>query len=341
MTIETRVDAETGEWRLIAPSRAARPDDSRDTGAVAACPFCPGNEHMTPPERMRVPAGVPDWRIRVVPNKFAAVSAIEAASTSLRRLDEPADRKDAGGVFPATGDHEVVIEGPRHDWDLRQARPDEAAAILFAMRERCRALGVRRAAVVAFRNYGTAAGASLTHPHSQIVALDQAPPALVARWQRARDHHAATGRKLTDDLARSERAAGTRVVADTGDLLTFQPHAAAVPHHTTLLPADDRASLAAASDDALAAVARALPRVLAALACVLDDPAYNLVVHAGPAAEAQAGRWYQWYLSVYPRVTTAGGLELGTGLAVNPRPPEETAPILRRALAAHAAGGCA
>src|SRR6266511_3574707 len=298
MTIETRVDPETGDWLLVAPSRAGRPDDSHGAGSGPVCPFCPGNEHMTPPERMRVPAGVPDWRIRVVPNKYPVVSTVDV------HRDGRVSQADAGLVFPATGDHEVVIESPRHDWDLRQARPDEAAELLSVLRERCRALSSGRVAVVAFRNYGTAAGASLSHPHSQIVALDQAPPALVARWRRARDHRAATGRRLADDLASAERAAGTRVVADT--------------------------------DDALAAVARTLPRVLAALAAVLDDPAYNLVVHAGPADDADAQRWYQWYLSIYPRVTTVAGLELGTGLAVNPRPPEETAPILRHALAVSA-----
>jgi UDPglucose--hexose-1-phosphate uridylyltransferase len=330
VTIETRIDPETGDWRLIAPTRAARPDEARTPGTAPVCPFCPGNEHMTPPERMRVPAGAPDWRIRVVPNKYAVVTAAAATGT-------PPD----GAVFPATGDHEVLIESARHDWDLRQAGPDEAAAILFALRERCRALGASRRAVVAFRNYGTAAGASLRHPHSQLVALDHAPPPLEARWQRARDHRADTGRRICDDAARTERATGVRVVADTRELLVFQPHAAGVPHQTTLLPADGRAALAEASDDALAAVARLLPAVLAALAAALDDPAYNLVVHAGPADEPDAGRWYQWHLTLYPRVTTIGGLELATGLSVNTKPPEETAPVLRAALAAHSSGATA
>jgi UDPglucose--hexose-1-phosphate uridylyltransferase len=326
MTIETRVDPETGEWRLIAPARATRPDEARPSGTAPVCPFCPGHEYMTPPERMRVPAGAPDWRIRVVPNKYAVVSP----------SSERPNHRGAADAFPATGDHEVLIESPRHDWDLREAGPDEAYAILDAMRERCRALGARRPAVVAFRNYGRAAGASLSHPHSQIVALDDVPPGLAERWRRTRAHHESTGRRLTDDLADTERRAGERVVADEGDLLVVQPYAAGVPHHTMLVPRDGRAVPAAASDDALDAVARTLPRVLSALATVLDDPAYNLVVHAGPADDADAGRWYQWYIGIYPRVTTIAGLELGTGLTVNPRPPEVTAPALRAALPVHA-----
>lgn len=196
MTIETRVDPETGDWRLVAPARSARPDDSGGS-AGRACPFCAGNEDLTPPERMRVPSGVPDWRIRVVPNKYAIVGAIEASASA---GDRPA--------FPATGDHEVVVESPRHDWDLRYADPDQATEILSAVRRRCRVLGAQRPAVIAFRNYGKAAGASLSHPHSQIVALDRVPPALEARWRRARSHHAATGRRLL--ASRADPTAGTR-----------------------------------------------------------------------------------------------------------------------------------
>lgn len=317
MTIETRVDPETGEWRLVAPARSDRPDDSGGSTA-RVCPFCPGNEHLTPPECARVPLDAPDWRIRVVPNKYAIV--------------DPTGTVTPSGAEPATGDHEVVIESPQHDWDLRYAGPDQMAEILSAIRERTQAMGAHRPAVIAFRNYGHAAGASLSHPHSQIVALDRTPPALDARWRRAREHRAATGRRLLDDVAAAERGAATRIVADRADLLVFQPHAAAVPHHTVLLPADGKATLAAAADSSIAAVAAILPAVLAAVAVVLDDPAYNLVVHAGPADEPDAGGWYQWYLAIYPRVSTVAGLELATGLAVNPTSPDQTAPILRQEL---------
>jgi UDPglucose--hexose-1-phosphate uridylyltransferase len=307
MRIETRVDPETGGWRLIAPDRALRPDDSkRDPTAAPVCPFCPGNEHLTPPERMRAPEGATDWQVRVVPNKFPAVST-------------------------GAGDHEVVIESPRHDWDLKEASDDEVRTVLHALRDRARALGADRAAVVAFRNYGKAAGASLSHPHSQIVALDEAPPGLTDRWRRARDYHAATGRRLIDDAAEQERQAGDRIVAEEKGLLVYQPYAAGVPHQTLFVPDDGRATLATATDDALAALAAVLPGVLAALASAAGDPAYNLFFHAGPADDPDAGQWFQWHADLFPRVTTLGGLELATNLAVNPTSPELTAPAMRAA----------
>ncbi|MDG4821736.1 hypothetical protein O7635_07700 [Asanoa sp. WMMD1127] len=325
MITQTRVDAETGEWRLSAPKRAERPIDARP--ASTGCPFCPGHEDQTPPERLRVPAGDGPWRVRGFANKYPIVSPAGAdGSTATGLLPR----------FPATGDHEVLVESPDHDWDLRLATPDQALEVLTALRERCRALRERRpAAVVVFRNYGVAAGASLRHPHSQLVALDQAPPGLVARWRLARGHYADTGRRLIDDLAAAEREAGERVVADNG-VLIYQPYAASVPHQTVLVPGDGAGTLADATDEGLAAVARALPVLLRGLAEVLDDPAYNLMVHAAPTDVdgREAARWWQWHVEIQPRTTAYAGLELATGLLVNPSRPEETAPLLAKAVSA-------
>jgi UDPglucose--hexose-1-phosphate uridylyltransferase len=322
MAAEYRIDPETGDWHLVAPERAQRPTD-QSSAPHGPCPFCPGNEASTPPAVLRVPAdpGRP-WRVRVVPNRYAVVSPTG-----------PSPNGD-GRVRPATGLHEVVIESPDHTADLRFARPAQVLEVLRAMRERCRAMAARRpAAIVVFRNHGAAAGTSLRHPHSQIVCLDQAPPQLAGRWRRARVFFEQTGRCLHDDVAAAERAEAARVVRDDEDLLVYQPRAAGVSHETVLLPRDTSADLAGASDEALEAVARALPAVTAALAAVRDDPAYNLVVHAGPAADETAHAWYRWHIGLYPRVSRRAGLELATGLGVNPTVPEQTAPVLRAALA--------
>lgn len=315
MAAEYRIDAETGEWRIVAPERAGRPSDIAG-GHDAPCPFDPGHEDMTMPEVLRVPADRDrPWRVRVVPNRYPVL--------------------DDRGAWPeATGLHEVVIESPRHDGDLKDATAEEALEVLEAMRARCRTIvAVRRpAAIVVFRNHGAAAGTSLRHPHSQIVALDQAPPGLAERWRRARRFHEETGRRLHDDQAERERAEKTRVVHDGDGLLVYQPRAAAVSHETMLLPDDESAGLAGASDDALKTMSRLLPAVASALAAVRDDPAYNLVVHAGPADDPEAGRWYRWHIGLYPRVSRRAGLEIATGLGVNPTVPEKTAPALKAAL---------
>jgi UDPglucose--hexose-1-phosphate uridylyltransferase len=317
VSAEYRVDPETGHWVVVAPGRAARPHD-QTTAIDGPCPFCPGNESLTPPEVLRIPAATDQpWRVRVVPNRYAIVAPPESGD----------------GDRAATGRHEVLIESPHHDGDLRFATAEQTAEVLWAMRERCRVLSAgNRAAVVVFRNHGVDAGTSLRHPHSQIVALDRVPPGLAQRWTRARQHFADTGRCLHDDLAAAERADRVRVVDDSAGLLVYQPEAGEVTHQTVLQPPDEVADLATASDEALTAVAHTLPRVAAALAASRDDPAYNLVVHAGPAGDPAAGRWYHWHIGLYPRVSRRAGLEIATGLGVNPTMPEQTASILRAAL---------
>jgi len=319
VTAEYRVDPETGDWDIVAPDRSDRPTDL-SSSAHGPCPFDPGNEHLTPPEVLRYPAdlGQP-WQVRVVPNRYAIVSPSKSAPVT--------------GGPRATGHHEVVVESPRHDGDLRSATAQDTLAVLRAMRERCRVLAAEGpAAIVVFRNHGVAAGTSLRHPHSQIVSLDQAPPGLRQRWDRTREHFDRTGRRLHDDLAAAARSERVRVVAETGGLFVYQPTAAAVPHQTVLLPDDDSAGLAGASDAALAAVAGLLPLLAEALAVVRDDPAYNLVVHAGPVGDETAHRWYRWHIGLYPRVGRRAGLEIATGLGVNPTVPERTAPVLREAM---------
>lgn len=321
MGAEYRIDPETGQWRIVAPDRAARPTDIVAAGS-GPCPFDPGHEYLTMPEVLRIPADpARPWRVRVVPNRYPLVTG-------------------AGAWPAATGLHEVVIESPRHDGELRRASFAETLEVLRAMRERVRWMVAHRrpAAVVVFRNHGAAAGTSLRHPHSQIVALDQAPPGLAERWQRARQFFEQTGRRRHDDEAARERADGVRVVHDAGGVLVYQPRAAGVSHETVLLPDDESADLAGASDDALAAVAAVLPAVASALAAVRDDPAYNLVVHAGPAGDPDAARWYRWHLTLYPRVNRRAGLEFATGLGVNPTVPEQTAPALRAAFSSAVRG---
>jgi UDPglucose--hexose-1-phosphate uridylyltransferase len=326
VTAEYRVDPETGDWHIAAPARDSRPVD-QSTPEDGRCPFCPGNEDLTPPEVLRLPARPQPWRVRIVPNRYAVVSPAVG----------PASVPTPAAPAPATGRHEVVVESARHDADPRSASPRKAGEVLWAMRERCRSMAADNpAAIVVFRNHGAAAGTSLRHPHSQIVALDQAPPGLLRRWNNARRHFQQTGRCLHDDIVAAERQDGARVVHDADGIVIYQPRAAGMPHETVLLPADVSPDLAGASDDALDAVARLLPRVLAGLAVVRDDPAYNLVVHAGPVGDDTARDWYRWHVRLYPRVTRRAGLEIATGLGVNPTVPEHTAPLLRRAMAARA-----
>ena len=174
-----RQDPTTRQWAILATRREERPHvpvvmprpelPERDPG----CPFCPGNEDQTPPEILREPPG-PDWQVRVVPNMYAALSG-EGSAT---RSGEPMFRE-----MPGIGSHEVVIETPRHDGRMDEMSREEVAVVVRVWRERYRALIARPdvRAVVVFKNFGTLAGTSLTHPHSQIVATPVFLPRLLRR----------------------------------------------------------------------------------------------------------------------------------------------------------------
>lgn len=145
-----RTDVTTGDEALPSPGRAGR-------FAGTGCPFCPGNEAMTPPELARYPDGAA-WAVRTVPNRYPLVA-------------------------PEDGRHEVVIESARHDWDFPVAGTAELAAALRMIRDRHRALR-RYAAIVTFRNRGPGSGASKAHPHTQIVAVRWTPARLLGMWSR-------------------------------------------------------------------------------------------------------------------------------------------------------------
>ncbi len=369
---ELRQDPTTRNWVIVAPERGLRPHDARagdgvardgdrdatantattapalgalppvvgatpaaqattpaaggaTPAAQATCPFCPGNEAMTPPEIWR--SGTPQvWRIRVVPNKYPAL----APDGGLQRVHR------AGLVSMAGhGHHELIVESPRHDWDLATGSAAEVAEILLAYRLRYEALRARgdSALVVLFRNHGSGSGTSLDHPHSQVLATPVVPLLVRRRFDVARQHFDDMGTCLYEELAQREVNEGARIVDLDADFVAFVPFAASAPYETWIMPRTRQASFGATSDDQLGALARLLRRVLSALRRVAEDPPYNLVIHSAPAGDERS-RYFLWHMQVMPRLSTAAGFELATGIPINPSAPEETAARLRAGVAA-------
>ena len=329
---ELRYVATSGDWVLVAPSRSLRPHDpvpSASAGGprasrVPECPFCPGNEGMTPPELWRSTDAAGRWKQRGVPNLFPLLD-------SEARADPESDRfgwLTRGG----RGRHEVLIESPDHDWDVATAGTDEVRDLLLAYRNRYLVLREDRPALIAvFRNHGQAAGTSLPHPHSQLVALPVIPIPTRHRLDIARRHLDESGTCLYADLLERELIDGRRILIQYGDFVAYQPFAASVPYETWIMPRRQQASFGELQDDAVPALARVLRAVLAALRRRLDDPPYNLVISSVPPPE-EGTRYFVWHIRVLPRITNPAGLELETGIAVNPSLPEETAADLRKAL---------
>lgn len=312
---ELREDPITGRRAIVAPGRSARPRSVAPGGEDGApvqpswsanCPFCPGNEHETPPEVARFGDGEPDgpgWRVRVVPNLYPIAGA------------------DAAGALG--GAHEVIVSSPAHDRPLERLDPAQAHDVVRMLRDRSAFhLGRGLAHAQPFVNHGRSAGASLAHPHAQLVALDFVPPEV----GRLASRFTAAGRDLVDEELRAEQG-GPRAVLD-GDVFAWCPAASPSPWFVrcTLRSAGPRFDQAA--DDEVDAFADALREVLVRVACVLGPVDHNVVFRT--AARDTAGPFH-WWADVVPRVSVAAGFEIATGVDVCTVEPADAAAALREA----------
>jgi UDPglucose--hexose-1-phosphate uridylyltransferase len=328
---ELRQDPTTGRSVIIAPQRQLRPGAqplARRAEMVARpafdphCPFCDGNETSLPGIVAETKTDAPPhWAVRVVPNKFPILSPEAKA--------RPADRHHVQAGF---GIHEIIIETPRHDGDLATATDFEIEAVVSSYRDRSRQLlaqpGIE--AVIVFRNHGRQSGASLSHPHSQVLAVGFVPPLLgmLADWGRHRFE--TTGRCPTCEEIAIERDLGTRVIDDTQQFLVIVPFAAAHPSEMWIVPKQHQASFLEIDDAQANEFARLLRRTLGRLRRARDDPPYNFVIDS--AARCHLGSPFaHWRLRIAPDLATSGGFELGAGTPVNPSRPEDDAAVLRAA----------
>jgi UDPglucose--hexose-1-phosphate uridylyltransferase len=243
---------------------------------------------MTPPEILRTGDGAPGepgWRVRVFPN-----------------------------LYPITETHEVVVLSPDHHRTFAQLSDDEAAEVFTVLRDRVRAhLDAGRPFATAVINQGRAAGASIAHPHAQVFGLDFVPPDVRA----AIDRQLATPDDLLDeDIA---DAHDHQLVLTDGAVTVWCPFASTSALLVRACHAEAGTTFDIATDDEVATIAIAARDVLASVGRVIENPPYNLVVHAAP----------RWYIEITPRLGVLAGFEQATGVFVNTIPPERAVELLR------------
>lgn len=278
---------------------------------------------MTPPEIARVP-NEKQWRHRVVPNRFPALSA-----ESNGAVNGDGHVREMGGL----GAHEVVVESPVHDERLDEMDVDRIGSLLQLWRERTRALRAEPwvRAVVIFKNFGDRAGTTLDHPHSQIMATAVCPPELRHRSDVAAAYLEANGRSVYADVLNDELRTGERLVAVRDSFAAIAPFASRAPFETWILPREQQASFGDLRDDQVPELAALLRSVLSGLRRGAKDPDYNLLVQSAPVGD-ESSQSYVWHLVIVPRIATAAGFELGSGMSINCVAPEEAAKALRDAL---------
>ncbi|MGA2690626.1 MAG: galactose-1-phosphate uridylyltransferase [Candidatus Korobacteraceae bacterium] len=328
---ELRKDPIIGRWVIISTDRAKRPSEFAREPAKSKngfCPFCVGSESKTPPEVLayRPNGASPNtegWTVRVVPNKFPALG-IEG---NLNRQAEGMFDKMNG-----IGAHEVIVETPDHDLTLGNLSEKRIEDVLWAYRDRIVDLKKDRRFkyILIFKNHGQLAGATLDHSHGQLIALPIVPKHVVEELEGSKQYFIYKERCVFCDIIRQETEAGVRIVAENDSFLTLAPYAPRFPFETWILPKRHESAFENSSSHVYEGLAKALKNLLMRADKVLDNPAYNLVVHTAPVQEA-AMDYYHWHIEFMPRLTKIAGFEWGTGFYQNPTPPEEAAKYLREA----------
>jgi UDPglucose--hexose-1-phosphate uridylyltransferase len=326
---ELRKDPVLGRWVIIATERSRRPSDfepevRRPAGGF--CPLCEGNEDKTPPEIIAfrndgTPPNTPGWTLRVVPNKFPAL-----------RIEGDLGR-EGDGIYDkmnGIGAHEVVIETPRHSETLITLPLKAVENVLRAYRQRI--VDLRRDRrfqyVLVFKNHGAAAGASLEHPHSQLIALPIVPKRVREEIEGAKNYFHYKDRCVFCDVIRQELQQKSRVVSENEFFVSITPFASSSPFETWILPKVHHPNFGFMESLPVQEAAQILQETLYRMDRVLDDPPYNYIIHSSPYPDVDRD-YYHWHIEIIPKLTKMAGFEWGTGFFINPTPPEEAAEYMR------------
>jgi len=327
---ELRKDPVVGRWVIISTERARRPSDfvpaPAGRGSGGLCAFCPGQEARTPSEilALRPPDTKPDtpgWSLRVVPNKFPAL-----------RIEGELEPSGEGlyDRMSGVGAHEVVIETPDHHATFAGLGEARIAEVLGAYRDRMLDLekDPRIQYVMVFKNHGEAAGASLEHPHSQLIATPIVPIMVEEELEGAERHYRIKKRCIWCDIIRQERRGDGRIILEADGFVALAPFAPRFPFETWILPSAHRSGFEETEVAELRPLGRLLGEILRRMGKVLGDPPYNYMLHSAPLRAAGLDHFH-WHLEIIPKLTRVAGFEWGTGFFINPTPPEEAARYLR------------
>ncbi|HET9077480.1 MAG TPA: HIT domain-containing protein [Acidimicrobiales bacterium] len=326
---QLRLDPMTGRWVVIAGERAQRPSDFLprrlpvEDDPLRPCPFCPGQDSNLHPVVERLgPDG--KWEVRVVPNLYPAFSG-----------NDPMVVSHLGPVFtqaPASGVHDVIVLSQDHNVSWADLSPEHSALIMDAIRERMlehsEQPGLRYSQAVV--NSGREAGASIEHPHGQLLSMPFIPGEAaneLAGFARF------SGNCLLCAVLEAESEAAHRIIYADDRVAILAPFWSGTPYEMLLLPRSHETHLHDATGEDLAAIGRSVQLALSSLRSKLGDVAYNLMFHSAPFRTKAD---FHWHVHVVPKISTRGGFEMGSGVLINVVPPERAAEDLRSEIAAHA-----
>ncbi len=333
---ELRQNPATKDWVIISTERAKRPeefslphDELDNREKVADCPFCEGNEPLTPPETLSYRAygtkpNAPGWWIRIVPNKFSALAPKDA----LQRIKADDFFRHMDGF----GEHEVLVEHPRHNMTIAIMEQKQVEEIFLAYRERHITLSQdpRFELLIIFKNHGPSAGTSVRHSHSQIIATPITPQHIRHRLEEAMRYFDDNGECVYCAMLQKELALKERIVLETDNFAAFEPFASRSPFETWILPKKHDSSFESITPQHTKELAYVAKQTLGKIYFSLKNPDYNYIIHSSPCHEKNV-EYYHWHIQILPRISAMAGFELGSGIYINTVIPESAARFLRDA----------
>jgi len=334
---ELRQNLVTGKWVVLAPGRGKRPSDFRAAKQqtpkshrkkyAADCPFCNAGDFPQEPDILRLPDDPETWQVHVFANKYPAFKE----SREFKAWQVGPYR-----ALAAAGYHELLATRWHNQHEATQSEQ------LFAMNIEGLLLRYRQLKaepsvnyIQIIKNYGLHGGASLEHPHHQIFTTPVLPDDVHDMLRGAEQYEKQHGRDVFSALLEFERAEGARLVAENEEFVALCPFASRVPFETWIIPRQPLPFFEESSVQTRRRLAQLLQDVIRRLYVGLNDPSYNYVIHSAPCDETgfvcdrSVFQHYRWHVQMFPRLSTWGGFEFGTGLEINTMLPEEAAEYLR------------
>ncbi len=327
---ELRRDPIVGRWVIVDIKNPSEPKDFEYEQYIqkgGTCPFCYGNESMTPSEiecfRDRSTfSNTSGWQVRVIPNKFPAL-----------QVEGDLERKGMGiyDMLNGVGAHEVLIESPYHYKDISDLLDCEVENIITMSCRRAADLAMdkRFKYIMIFRNYGHAAGASLEHPHTQIIALPMVPKNVAEEIKGSHDYFGYRERCIFCDIIRQELQENERVILENKYFVSLCPFVSRFPFEIWILPKKHNGSYCRMPSEEVPALASILKETIGKIKKVFVNLSYNYIIHSAPVNSDFDTEYYHWHIELMPKLMRVAGFEWGTGFYVDPTPPELAAKILK------------
>jgi UDPglucose--hexose-1-phosphate uridylyltransferase len=287
-----------------------------------ACPFCRGNEEMTPKEIFSYKEkGGKGWSVRVIPNKFPFF-----------HVEGDFDRRPEGmyDVMDALGAHEIVVESPEHHENFATMKPDQIEKVLLTYKERILDLeqDSRLEQFVILKNYP---GVFNRHPHSHLLAMPVIPKRIDEEIEGTLDYYQRKERCIFCDIVKEEISMRKRVILETAHFLVFSPFASRYPFETWIVPKTHASDFHHIGAEEVSDLSIAIQSLFSRIHKLLLDPPFSLTFHTSPVRNRFHRAEYHWHIETRLRIGLREGFEWGTGFFVNPTPPEDAAAYLREA----------